>query len=448
MFNATTGIGSCTAYAVKVQSDGKIVLGGAAMISGQGLNFTVVRINKDGTLDTSYSGDGIANAPLALTSKYDMIYDIELQTDDKLVAVGAAQIEKSGNNKYAAAFARFTTDGSLDTTFSGDGKLVESFSAADDRMYGLGRQPDGKLVAVGQMMDSVNDETIAMRVDATSTLSTLSSLSLSSGSLAQTFAAGTTSYTATVPTSTTSISITPTVADQNATVKVNGTTITSGTASASISIPIGTTSIPVAVTSQDGTRTTTYTVAVTRQSTDATLSTVSVTGASVLPTFASSTTSYTATVPNGTKSINVSPTVSFSGASVTVNGKAVTSGSSSDAIALTPGVNSIAVVTTAQDGTTTKTYTFTITRDVATVKVKKTISAKNVLASKDVSLASTSKVSITVKTSTKKNCSVTGSKVKGTKKGTCTVVVSVTPKATKTVKKPKTTKTTVSLRVI
>jgi hypothetical protein len=47
---------------------------------------------------------------------------------------------------------------------------------------------------------------------------------------------------------------------------------------------------------------------------------------------------------------------------VTVNGAAVISGSASGAIALAVGPNTITTVVTAQDGTTTKTYTATVTR--------------------------------------------------------------------------------------
>lgn len=94
----------------------------------------------------------------------------------------------------------------------------------------------------------------------------------------------------------------------------------------------------------------------------ASLSGITLTTATLSPTFNSSTTTYTASVVNGTTSITVTPTRTQANASITVNGTAVTSGSASGAISLNVGANTITVVGTAQDGTTTATYTITVTR--------------------------------------------------------------------------------------
>jgi hypothetical protein len=80
------------------------------------------------------------------------------------------------------------------------------------------------------------------------------------------------------------------------------------------------------------------------------------------PAFAAATTGYTASVGNATTSLTVTPTVAAGTSNVTVNGVATTSGNASGAIALNVGSNTITTVVTAQDGTTTKTYTVTITR--------------------------------------------------------------------------------------
>ncbi|GAA4747671.1 cadherin-like beta sandwich domain-containing protein [Flavisolibacter ginsenosidimutans] len=92
----------------------------------------------------------------------------------------------------------------------------------------------------------------------------LSNLVLSTGTLAPPFASATTSYTASVSNSTTSITVTPTAADANATIKVNGTTVASGTASTPISLIVGNNTINVDVTAQNGTTIKTYTVVVNR----------------------------------------------------------------------------------------------------------------------------------------------------------------------------------------
>ena len=209
---------------------------------------------------------------------------------------------------------------------------------------------------------------VASITSASSTVSTLSSLSLSSGTLTPTFATGTTNYTASVANSVTSITVTPTVTDSNATVKVNGTTVTSGSASGSISLNVGSNTITVLVTAQDGTTTSSYTVTVTRAaSAVSSLSALSLSSGTLTPTFASGTTAYTASVANSVTAITATPTVTNSSATVKVNGTTVTSGSASGNINLAVGSNTITVLVTAQDGTTTSTYTVTVTRAASAV---------------------------------------------------------------------------------
>ncbi|OMD37089.1 S-layer homology domain-containing protein, partial [Paenibacillus odorifer] len=162
---------------------------------------------------------------------------------------------------------------------------------------------------------------------------------------------------------------TPTVAEAGASVKVNGTTVTSGAASGAIPLAEGANSITIEVTAADGT-TKTYTVTLTREtavlSTNADISSLTLSRGSLTPTFASGTTSYTASVANSVSSITATPTLAEAGASVKVNGTAVTSGTASGAIPLAEGVNPITIEVTAADGTT-KTYTVTMTREAAVI---------------------------------------------------------------------------------
>ena len=94
----------------------------------------------------------------------------------------------------------------------------------------------------------------------------------------------------------------------------------------------------------------------------ATFSGLALSSGTLSPSFDSATTSYTASVPKGTSSLTVTPTVTDAGATVTVNGVAVTSGSASEAVPLSVGENSISVVVTAADGTTITTSTVVVTR--------------------------------------------------------------------------------------
>ena len=92
---------------------------------------------------------------------------------------------------------------------------------------------------------------------------------------------------------------------------------------------------------------------------------MTISAGTLTPAFASGTLSYTASVSNATTSITVTPTVADATATVKVNGTTVVSGNPSGPIALAVGSNVITTVVTAQDGTTTRTYTVTVTRAAA-----------------------------------------------------------------------------------
>nr|WP_281272223.1 cadherin-like beta sandwich domain-containing protein [Paenibacillus flagellatus] len=189
----------------------------------------------------------------------------------------------------------------------------------------------------------------------------LSSLTISSGTLSPAFASGTTEYSASVANEVTSLDITPTVADSTATVKVNTSDASSGSPR-SVSLDVGDNEIVVEVTAQNG-ATKTYKVTVTRaQSSNADLSSLTISSGTLSPAFAAGTTEYTASVANAVDSLDITPTVADHTASITVNGAPVVSGNASTPINLNVGSNNImTVVVTAQNGAT-KTYTITVTR--------------------------------------------------------------------------------------
>ena len=97
-------------------------------------------------------------------------------------------------------------------------------------------------------------------------------------------------------------------------------------------------------------------------STDATLSSVALSAGTLVPLFDSGTDTYAASVANSVTDITVTPTTADTGASVTVSGAVVTSGSASDEIALAVGDTTITIVVTAEDGTTMGPYTVVVTR--------------------------------------------------------------------------------------
>lgn len=207
---------------------------------------------------------------------------------------------------------------------------------------------------------------------------TLSGLSVSSGSLTPSFSSGTTSYTQSVTNGISSITVTPTASQTGASITVNGSPVGSGTASGSINLNVGSNTITIVVTASDSSTTKTYTITITRaaavSSTDATLSSLTISSGTLNPSFISGTTSYTDSVANNVSSVTVTPTVNESHATVTVNGTTVTSGVASGSISLSVGSNNISIIVTAQSGAT-KTYTISVTRAAATLSSDATLSS-------------------------------------------------------------------------
>src|SRR5262249_54528810 len=118
----TAGASAEAARAVALQPDGKIIAVGRAATgysrsTGYQYDFGVVRYNTDGTLDNTFSGDG-KTTTVVVRDHGDQPSDVEVQKDGKIVVAGFADGD--------FALVRYTTDGSLDTAFGGkaQGKVI------------------------------------------------------------------------------------------------------------------------------------------------------------------------------------------------------------------------------------------------------------------------------------------------------------------------------------
>ena len=143
---ATTPIGGIddSANAVVLQRDGKIIIAGYAW-NGSDYRFALARYTSSGILDPSFGTGGTV-----LTSGKDGVDELAfaaaLQTDGKIVVVGY-----SGSDTNSFALARYTSDGSLDTTFGVGGKVTTSVASdpVDDLAYAVKILSDGKILVSG-----------------------------------------------------------------------------------------------------------------------------------------------------------------------------------------------------------------------------------------------------------------------------------------------------------
>ena len=132
------------ALCLAIQGDGKILLAGLAGNSGGAdHDFALVRYHPDGSLDTDFDTDGKVITPIG--TGFDEIHAMVLQADGRIVVAGRS----SNSLNMDFALARYLTDGTHDTTFNGIGKTTIAMGSGSDEAYGLALQPDGKILVTG-----------------------------------------------------------------------------------------------------------------------------------------------------------------------------------------------------------------------------------------------------------------------------------------------------------
>src|ERR1043166_931484 len=139
------GIDDDQAYAIAVQSDGKIVVAGRRGIQFYPAdqrkgNVALARYSADGVLDTTFGSGGIIVNDFGQGLESYAVA-LMIQTDGRIVIGGASS--------YEFLAARYSSDGQLDTTFGGTGYRLANFSSNWDAAEDALLQPDGKIVLVG-----------------------------------------------------------------------------------------------------------------------------------------------------------------------------------------------------------------------------------------------------------------------------------------------------------
>ncbi len=146
--------GADTARSLALQSDGRYIVAGEAF-NGSSYDFAVVRYNSNGTLDTTFNGTGRATVDMSSNS-LDQGYAVRVQSDGKIVVTGFT----NANGTADIAVVRLLANGTLDTSFNTTGKLVTTVGAGSDFGIDLQIQTDGRIVVAGYSNISSNDFSI------------------------------------------------------------------------------------------------------------------------------------------------------------------------------------------------------------------------------------------------------------------------------------------------
>ncbi len=137
---------------VIIQPDGKIIVAGTSIIDIANISFTVARFKEDGSLDTTFANNGVAQTPFSGDHTY--VSAAALQSDGKIVVAGTSGPE--GDSQITVV--RYTTDGDLDSTFGSNGVVTTAVFPTTHNWGGdLAIQPDGKILVAGTVSNTGYD---------------------------------------------------------------------------------------------------------------------------------------------------------------------------------------------------------------------------------------------------------------------------------------------------
>jgi uncharacterized delta-60 repeat protein len=144
---------------------GRIVVAGNSF-NGSNFDFALARYNIDGTLDSTFDGDGKATTPIG--SGDDFGQSVAIDAVGRIVVAGISNYGSGGD----FALARYNSDGSLDNTFSGDGKVTTSFGPGEDFAWSVAIDGSGRIVLAGHSYNGSNRDIALARYNSDGSLDT------------------------------------------------------------------------------------------------------------------------------------------------------------------------------------------------------------------------------------------------------------------------------------
>ena len=160
-----------------VENDKIIIAGQLYNSLTNQLDFFIAKYNSAGILDTSFGIDGKSSLNFdeffQSQKSDDFIESLSIQVDGKIVVAGYSRENLLGSNNQFA-LARLNPEGTVDSTFGQNGKIVMPISGFSDVIYDVKTQNDGKIIVAGMSKINATDRSyIVARYTPDSTLSTI-----------------------------------------------------------------------------------------------------------------------------------------------------------------------------------------------------------------------------------------------------------------------------------
>jgi uncharacterized delta-60 repeat protein len=153
------GANADTASAIAIDSLGRIVVAGTVQISNFGdTDFGVIRLIDKGTLDGSFSDDGRATVEFDLGgTNADTAAALAIDSQNRVVVVGSATVGGAGDIDLGVA--RFLANGVLDPSFDTDGKIFFGFDLGggmQDKAVGVAIEPRTGDLVIAATVDTIS----------------------------------------------------------------------------------------------------------------------------------------------------------------------------------------------------------------------------------------------------------------------------------------------------
>ena len=152
--------GQEVAQSVAIDSQGRILAAGYAAgfaPNGGGFDFALARYNQNGGLDGLFGTGGKMTTDFGIDT-IDRAMSVAVDSQHRIVAVGITQTNERGQD---FALARYAPSGNPDDSFSSNGRLRTSFGGHDRARAGAIDSQD-RIVAAGETQDSAGNEDFAL----------------------------------------------------------------------------------------------------------------------------------------------------------------------------------------------------------------------------------------------------------------------------------------------
>jgi len=169
----TIGNSNDWAYDLAFQTDGKIVVTGYTFDGIGTTRFVVVRYNSTGSLDNTFGSNGIVLTSIGLSGNCSA-YALAIQIDGKIVVAGTSLYLNGLHYYNEFAIARYNTNGTLDDTFGTGGIVLTSIGLEHAESFGVAIQTDGKVVVAGYASNNSNYDFTVVRYIGDNTTSLIS----------------------------------------------------------------------------------------------------------------------------------------------------------------------------------------------------------------------------------------------------------------------------------